>query len=218
MSYAMTHLALAKEVNDSIGIATDLPQFLLGAIAPDSVHFRENYHGDMKKKSHYCPSPKPWGKISSEEECEEWLNYVLPKLKISEDQPHSDFYWGCLVHILSDIWNTREHFIHYSEWCARENVPKDAYYNEQKHNDIEMFNTVAWRDDVWMLLFKARGESVGSIIKASEVEKFRVHAFNLCNDGAVEPNYSKVFLTLNDNIRFIKSAAKEISALITSAK
>jgi len=214
MSYAMTHLAIAKEVNDTINIATDLPQFYMGAIAPDSVHFREKYHSDMKKYAHYYPSPKPWGNISNADECDEWLKSVMPKLKAPENQTYSDFYWGCLIHILSDIWNTRENFIQYSEWCNRENIPEDAYFKEQKHNDIVMFKTVPWKDEIWMYLSEAQGETVNSIIKASEVEKFRDYIFNICENGIIEPCYSKVYRTPEDNNRFIKSAANEISNLL----
>jgi len=214
MSYAMTHLAIAKEVNDAINIATDLPQFFMGAIAPDSVHFRENYHSDMKKKAHYCPNPKPWGNISNADECDEWLDCLMPKLRASKGQTHSDFYWGCLIHILSDIWNTRENFIHYSDWCNRENIPEDAYINEQKHNDLIMFKTVPWKDEMWMYLSEAQGESVDNIIKANEVEKFRDYVFKMCKEEILESGYSKVFRTPDDNCMFIKNSAYKISNLL----
>jgi len=214
----MTHLAIAKEINETIHISTDLPQFYIGSIAPDSVHFRENYHGDMKKQSHYNPNNKPWGNMSSVEECDEWLEYVLPKLNAPGNQPHSDFYWGCLVHILSDIWNTRENFIKYREWCIIEDVPKDAYFNEQRNNDLFMFNDVEWKDEVWTHLSKARGETVSNIIKSDEVIQYRDYVFNTYVNSVTEPNYSKVYMTSDDNYEFIKNSAKEICKLINELR
>ena len=213
MSYAMTHLAIAKEVNDLLDIAVDLPQFYIGSIAPDSVHFRDNYNGEMKKKSHYCPNIKPWGNISTAEECNQWLDYALQKLK-AQKKPHTDFYWGCFIHIISDVWNTRENFIHYKNWCTRENVPADAYFSEQKNVDQTMYKTVPWRDEVWKYLSEAHGESFNTVIKANEVEKYKDYIFSTCNNGIVEPVYSKVLLTIKSNNNFIKRSAQAIANLV----
>ena len=216
MSYAMTHLAIAKGVNEYLNIATVLPQYFLGAIAPDSVHFREDYHSDMKKKSHYVPGPLPWGSFSNIDECYEWLDCVLPKLKPSDHQQHTDFYWGCLVHILSDVLNTRDLFIHYIEWCKQENVPRNAYSNEQKCIDLLMYETVSWRNIVWEYLSEAKGETVSNIIIAQEVDKFRDFIFDTSKEGTTKPKYSKVFRTLDDNNKFISNAVIEIIDIIKS--
>lgn len=211
----MTHLAIAKEINDTIKIATDLPQYFMGAIAPDSVHFRENYHGEMKKQSHYNFGPKTWGSITSVEECEEWLDCLLRELSTPRNRPYSDYYWGYIIHILSDICNTRENFIYYRDWCIRENMPEDAYFNEQKHLDSMIFNTATWRDEVWMHLSQARGEAVGDIIKVNEVEKYRDYVFTAYNCETIVP-YPKVYMTPDDNTKFIKNSAREIINVINT--
>ena len=212
----MTHLAVAKEINDILNIANDLPRYFMGAIAPDSVHFRENYHSDMKKKSHYITGLKPWGTIDSVEECDEWLACVMPKIR--EKRPHSDYYMGYLIHILTDVWNTRENFIYYGEWCTRENIPKDAYYNEQVHFDVAFYHTAPWRKEIWSHLAKAQGEAVTGISEAEEAEKYRDFVLRACSDGIRKQSYSKTRMTFDDNIEFIKRSADEIARILSEGQ
>jgi len=50
MPFAMTHLYIAYNILSNTQQIKKPCDFLLGAIAPDSVHFRENYNSDIKKK------------------------------------------------------------------------------------------------------------------------------------------------------------------------
>lgn len=218
MSFAMTHLAIAKEINDKIHIANDLPQFFLGILAPDSVHCRENYHGDMKKNSHFVINKKPWGSTTSTQECDDWFDYFSPNIKPRENHQHSDFYMGCLIHILTDISNTRKIYVPFVEWCDRENKTRDEmrslFYSDCRQIDMALFNTLPWKDEVWALMLEAQGETIGSIINATEAEKYRDVSFERFIRGEYEPDKPQNLITVDDNFRFIEDTVDEIIGLL----
>lgn len=64
MAFVMTHLAVAKEVNDSVRIVKNFPEYYLGTISPDCVHVRKNYNSDMKRLAHFCVGDEGWGRIT----------------------------------------------------------------------------------------------------------------------------------------------------------
>jgi len=63
-------------------------EFMLGALAPDSVHFRDNYISDMKKISHLCVGNKKWGRVTNNQE---WLENVLAFLQEYKHTDKSDY-------------------------------------------------------------------------------------------------------------------------------
>jgi hypothetical protein len=53
MPWPMSHLYIAENVLKSHTIKIiNLPQYYLGSIAPDAVHFRENFDRSLKRVTH----------------------------------------------------------------------------------------------------------------------------------------------------------------------
>ena len=50
MAYSMVHLEIAYRLLDKFDWIRKPGDFLLGALAPDSVHFIENYHYHLKER------------------------------------------------------------------------------------------------------------------------------------------------------------------------
>jgi hypothetical protein len=50
MPWPMVHFAIAEKLFDH----EPLPEFLLGSIAPDAIHMRENTTRQDKNKTHLC--------------------------------------------------------------------------------------------------------------------------------------------------------------------
>jgi hypothetical protein len=44
MSFVMTHIAVAKEINDSTKIVKNFSDYYLGTISPDCIHIRKEYN------------------------------------------------------------------------------------------------------------------------------------------------------------------------------
>lgn len=207
MSYTMTHLAVAKGVNEALGFATDLPQFYLGAIAPDAVHMRAGFHGDMKKASHFIPGDKPWGTISDESECDDWLKNFMRNVNLREK--HSDFLMGYIIHVLTDIWNTREINIPFSK-----RQKTGDYISDCLQINRELYSGLPWTNEILDFISVARGEAVGVLVSADETEKFR--DFILADLQKESPPRFCVKLTKKDMLAFIEIATSEIGDFINS--
>jgi len=74
--------------------------FLLETLAPDSVHFHNNYNSDMKKSSHLCIGNERWGWVTNNDE---WLNNVLAFLYNNKNSKEFDFIYGYCSRIVANI-------------------------------------------------------------------------------------------------------------------
>lgn len=110
MSYAMTHLLIANEFADRKGI-TDKDFFLLAAISPDTVHCREGFAFQMKCDAHQVQPDVGWGRIYTEEQMLIWYDrlkdFYTEKLKLVANESEMLFLKGYVLHILTDIFNTK---------------------------------------------------------------------------------------------------------------
>ena len=220
MPFSMIHLSVAKKINDKINIAEDLPQFLLGSLAPDSVHFRENYHSVMKMKSHLHPGKKPWG-INEDEDVDEWLNYVLARIKNDDNHSCNDFYRGFIVHILTDIYNTRNQAIPYMKWLLTQEDKENAqmegrrlFFTQCIQNNLALYKTLPCKNEIWILLEKSAGEAINNIIEAQEVEKFKEFILDDLRKEDDSLGDFPAYYSLDKNLCFIRSAADEIIHLL----
>lgn len=85
MSFPMTHLSIAYNIFVNTSQIKEPGDFLLGAIAPDSVHFRDDFKSSMKKISHLCVGNEKWGEVTNNEEWWlEVLNEFIPLLELLE--------------------------------------------------------------------------------------------------------------------------------------
>ena len=92
MAQPMMHLLIADKIYTKIFIQS-YGDFLLGSIAPDAVHVKENYTREIKDISHYRFDSR--SHIS-------YFDTFINEYHTSENK---DFVVGYLVHLLSDmIW------------------------------------------------------------------------------------------------------------------
>lgn len=102
MSYQMIHLEVAYRLLDQYKWVEKPEDFLLGAIAPDSVHFHEEYDVQLKEKSHLWDCGPRWGITL---ESDKWKENVLQFWKLHKEDGNRDFIAGYCVHILTDWLN-----------------------------------------------------------------------------------------------------------------
>lgn len=93
MPFPVTHLRVADRVAREIGLnEDDTAALLLGALAPDGVHYRAGFSGASqrdigaaKKASHLCPpGDEPWGQVSDNDG---WLTEVKKFLLVEQAIP-----------------------------------------------------------------------------------------------------------------------------------
>ncbi|MDE7298671.1 MAG: zinc dependent phospholipase C family protein [Lachnospiraceae bacterium] len=94
MAQPMMHLLIADKIyTEKFSFIHSYSDFLLGSIAPDAVHVKENYTRELKDISHYRFNSK--SRIS-------YFDTFFNEYYTAENK---DFVAGYLVHLLSDmIW------------------------------------------------------------------------------------------------------------------
>lgn len=115
MSYAMTHLAVAREYL-KLHPYVEEDCFYLGNIAPDSVHALADYVPAYKEKSHFLPGDIRWGSVHTTPEMERLYANIkgidkVNRLKFSEalkDTKTRAFYDGYILHLIVDVFNIQK--------------------------------------------------------------------------------------------------------------
>jgi hypothetical protein len=92
MPYQMVHMCIARKVVQlKPNVIRNLPQYYLGSLAPDAVHFRADFDVKDKKASHLCVGDERWGEISNNEAWAENIIQFSETRRVSED---IDFMYG----------------------------------------------------------------------------------------------------------------------------
>lgn len=102
MSYTMIHLEVAYKLLNKCQQVSNKGDFMLGAIAPDAVHFNENYSSKLKERSHIWDCGPKWGITL---DSDKWKKNVCTFWKEHKDDDNRDFIAGYCVHILTDWLN-----------------------------------------------------------------------------------------------------------------
>ena len=150
MAGQITHMEVAYRLIDRLGIAQGKEEFILGSVAPDSVHFDEDY---LPKKihSHLFENCGPWGDTQNYDNWiinikAFWNKYVVKE----NDNIQKAFYIGIVVHCLTDYWNDL------LIWRAlqKEMIPpmtydgfKEEYYPESNRIDRWLYQNIDNADD-----------------------------------------------------------------------
>lgn len=172
MPFTMTHLCIAHEILSSTPQIKKPCDFILGAIAPDAIHFRENYISDMKKTTHLCVGDERWGLISNNKE---WMENVLDFLQKNKQQDNTDFIYGYCSHILADIQNNIKIWTPFriENEIALKNGAGSIYHQESRAIDYEIYLSCSQQAEIWSMLEKAASFDIPDIISASEIDKMR---------------------------------------------
>lgn len=106
MSYPMVHLKVAYGLLARYaGGRVERPgDFLLGAVAPDAVHFHGDYDVSLKEKSHLWKFGPRWGVTL---DSEGWLETIRRFWKENGNAENRDFMAGYCTHLLTDWENDR---------------------------------------------------------------------------------------------------------------
>lgn len=105
MAYQMTHMIIAYRLMDTLGINIAREDFILGSVAPDSVHFSENVI-PRKIHSHLFENSGPWGDTQDYDNWLSNINAFARKYVVNEqDTSMKAFLLGIVVHCLTDYWN-----------------------------------------------------------------------------------------------------------------
>lgn len=165
MAHPIMHLLIADKIyyNRSSNIQS-YGDFLLGSIAPDAVHEKENYTREIKDISHYR-----FDKSSDLGHFDTFMGeYAVPE--------NRDFVLGYLVHLLSDmLWYHmvrvpfKEDFLS----APSQNMSKNQAY----YADCEQITQVLFEEKNVVRIIEGLGESsaftLEGLVDADDVEAWR---------------------------------------------
>lgn len=194
--------------------------FILGSVAPDSVHMNPRYDVSMKVQSHMFEQCGTW---SDTQDYQRWYeniknifcNYVLAK----EQTAYKDFVLGLCVHCLTDYWND----IKIWKKLQKEHIPpmnfetfKDAYYPEARGIDLWLYSNSRHAKIIRAMLSEAASFGIAGLVSKADVEEQRAFLLNVqYNTDTVDiSNYH--FLSADSIISFISFTVNAINETIRS--
>ena len=178
MAGQITHMEIAYRLIDRLGIDEGKAEFILGSVAPDSVHFDEDY---LSKKihSHLFENCGPWG------DTQDYNNWIINieafwnKYVVNEkDSIQRAFYTGIVVHCLTDYWND----LLIWRTLQKEMIPpmtvdefKEGYYPESNRIDRWLYQNIDDAGEIMTLLENSKEADFEDYVKAACITKMKRH-------------------------------------------
>ena len=172
MPFPMIHLSIAYNILKNTTTIKKPCDFMLGAVAPDSVHFRDNYNSDMKKISHLCVGKEKWGRLSNNDE---WQKNVLAFLEENKHTEKADFIYGFCAHILADIQNNIKIWTPFlkENIQALESGMGSIYHKESYDLDYALYDENPNKKIIWEMLEDAESYHIANIIDEDAINKMK---------------------------------------------
>jgi len=214
MPFVMTHLEIANNILKSTDKIKNRGDFLLGSVAPDCIHVRNEYHSDMKKMSHLCVGEEPWGRATNNGE---WQENVIKYLHENMNEDNADFLYGYAVHILADIQNNRKiwgpFYVANKELLA--NGHGSQYHHESAMVDLELYLSNPDRERMWNELSKSKGYDLDELVKSYEIESMRDSILTeRYVDRELEDNTKNEYVSLSVIREFIENESEFIREIL----
>ncbi|MCL2577807.1 MAG: hypothetical protein FWE27_07135 [Defluviitaleaceae bacterium] len=215
MAFPLTHLCVAWRILETHSInEKDASQFMLGTIAPDAVHYREEFQGaamsnigPAKKITHLCPvSEERWGQVTDNDG---WVECVKNFLRV---HPNDPFAAGYAAHVLTDIHNNLTIWNDF-----RTSYPVEAakgytsgYYKDLHNIDTRLYQEFPAIDNIFTLLEKATPAEIPGLISSNEtraIQQNLLHEnYKNTKNSSASKNYR--FATWDNTMKFIQTAAE----------
>jgi len=204
----MIHIGVAGNLTDKFKI-NKIPNFYLGAVAPDAVHYRENYIREYKDISHLC---------STGDSHEIILNNAKDFIFKNISHEHRDFYIGYGVHVLTDVyWRKMLNAIefdlrYYKDPNPVHSNPLDAYNSDMCILDLELYRKYKYASDNMAFFLKSSPIGIGGLVSAEEVRACFDGIRQIKNrfDENKNANESPKYIFYDDVLNFIDETAVKI--------
>lgn len=209
MPFPMVHLNIARNVLSAASGILEPSQFLLGSIAPDSVHFRPDYQGVMKKASHLCVGN------------EEWAENVLRFAELNRRSPNTDFVLGYCAHVLADIKHNIEMWTPY-RLAHQEQLDRGLgsdLHKEAAEVDLELYLTCQDRPELWALLSRSESIDIPGMVRSADIDMAKSHLlWSQYADRKQVDLSSNKFVTVKRMTGFVAEASQEIRNRLLSGR
>lgn len=180
MAFQMIHMEIAYKLLKRMPQISYAAEFILGSVAPDSVHMNPNYDVTMKIKSHMFEGCGIWGDTKDYQIWEKNI-YLFCENVAEKELAYRDYCIGICVHCLTDYWNDIKIWRKFQS----KNIPpmsidefKKAYYPEAQGIDFWLYQNSKNTQLIRKMLSEALAMDVEGIINKEDVECLRNHLLN----------------------------------------
>ena len=218
MAFQMIHMEIAYRLLNRIPQIENPAEFILGSVAPDSVHMNPNYDVSMKVKSHMFKGCGTWSDTQDYQRWNSNINNVFCEYAMTKKgQAYRDFVIGLCVHCLTDYWNDLKIW----KKLQSENIPpmdfeefKEAYYPEAKGIDLWLYQNSKNTKTIRKMLTNAVAIEVEGLVNKADIERQRSYLLNIQYDVDTVDISKYRFLSASDIDAFIDLAVNEIAEII----
>lgn len=220
MSFQMIHMEIAYRLLNELPQINNPAEFILGSVAPDSVHMSPSYDVSKKVISHMFEGCGPWSDTQDYKRWKSNIKNVFESVYIkSAREEYRDFVLGLCVHCLTDYWNDikiwkrlQGEYIPPMEF----EVSKNAYYPEAQGIDKWLYQNSRNTQTVRDMLMKAKAFDVEELAVKENVEKQRSHLLNVQYNVETIDISNYQFLSTEDISEFIDFVVDDIAKTIKS--
>ena len=205
MPYPMSHFYIAEYLlgTEKIKIK-DIPQFYLGTLAPDAVHFRKGYSRIQKMTSHLYIS---LNKRNTDEFVDNWKNNVKNFYFENNSKEIYEFLLGYCVHIMADIYAYKNIWIPFKLTFGEEQ--ERMYERDMLQIDLELFQKGGYRTRVFPRLSESREFDFLELLKKNDLIGLKYNILNIQYNNQPIANTSTNTYISYDNMQAFHSGMIE---------
>lgn len=218
MAYQMIHMEVAYRLLEQIPQIENAAEFVLGSVAPDSVHMDPAFDMTMKMTSHMFEG---CGKWSDTQDYHRWRsnikNAFCSFFNEKERTDYRDFGIGLCVHCLTDYWNDIKNW----RELQKEYIPpmefevfRESYYQEARGIDQWLYQNSKNTENIREMLSKAKSFDVEGLVKKAYIEQQREHLLNVQYDVEAVDISDYRFLSADSIEDFIDFVVNDIAKTI----
>lgn len=210
MPYPMVHFAVSYRMAELLGAELS-PAFLLGSIAPDSIHMREGTGKSDKAVTHLKLMPR--NEVPPDLNVLDFLKSFIVSHCKENDTQQAHFIQGYVSHILTDLYwldTMFDEFKQTVEPVLGKSGRIELYKKECDQGDYELFVQCAWRPMAWSLLQEAQAYEVRGLLSAEEVGKWRERVLGVYGIIAAKPQFEPQYMTAERLTEFADQAARHM--------
>ena len=208
----MSHLYISETLLKKLKL-DNIPQYYLGSLAPDAVHFRNEFNRSHKRISHLY---KNLDRENLDIYINHWKNNVENFFIGHNSKEVYEFTLGYCIHLMADIYNYKYIWTPFKLKFGREN--DKVYQNECLTVDFEILQKENYKAKLLPILDQSKELDFFDLITQEELTGLKNNIINIQyedkesvdNSGNKFITYEKMKEHNNDMVKYI---AEEFSVL-----
>lgn len=204
MPWPMVHFAIALKVMDSF----PSPHFLIGSIAPDSIHVRENATRKEKGFTHLVEEDGTLPSVAK------LTSFAMEYLSKNTGAEWKQFVLGYFAHLYADLRWTETLYSDFDQnYVGDRNTMRQTYNKEVSQIEFYLMSSVEQTDRVLLELKQANAFTIEPFLTQTEIETYRDQKLAWLNSVQNEPKINPVYFKEEIVRNFIINTSQELNEL-----